>query len=152
MLVAPQVAYRETITQPVEARSTSILRQSGGRGQYGHVKIRVKPQEPGAGYEFENKTVGGFVPKEYVGPTEMQVFKKLCNAGIVAGYPVVDVKVELYDGSYHEVDSSEMAFKMAGSMAMKEALKKGNSVLLRAYTESRSCYSRRVHGRCYGWI
>ena len=128
---APQVAYRETITKPVDIEY-KYSKQSGGRGQYGHVKIRVNPQEPGAGYSFENKTVGGSVPKEYVGPTDMGI-QGAMQAGVVAGYPVVDVAVELYDGSYHEVDSSEMAFKMAGSMAMKEALKKGDSVLLEPY-------------------
>ena len=128
---APQVAYRETITKPVDVEY-KYSKQSGGRGQYGHVKLRVTPQEPGAGYIFENKTVGGYVPKEYVGPTDMGI-QGAMQAGVVAGYPVVDVAVELYDGSYHEVDSSEMAFKMAGSMAMKEALKKGDSVLLEPY-------------------
>ena len=128
---APQVAYRETITKPVDVEY-KYSKQSGGRGQYGHVKLRVTPQEPGAGYIFENKTVGGSVPKEFVGPTDMGI-QGAMQAGVVAGYPVVDVAVELYDGSYHEVDSSEMAFKMAGSMAMKEALKKGDSVLLEPY-------------------
>ena len=128
---APQVAYRETITKPVDVEY-KYSKQSGGRGQYGHVKLRVTPQEPGAGYVFENKTVGGSVPKEYVGPTDMGI-QGAMQAGVVAGYPVVDVAVELYDGSYHEVDSSEMAFKMAGSMAMKVALKKGDSVLLEPY-------------------
>ena len=128
---APQVAYRETITKPVDVEY-KYSKQSGGRGQYGHVKLRVTPQEPGTGYIFENKTVGGSVPKEYVGPTDMGI-QGAMQAGVVAGYPVVDVAVELYDGSYHEVDSSEMAFKMAGSMAMKEALKKGNSVLLEPF-------------------
>ena len=128
---APQVAYRETITKPVDVEY-KYSKQSGGRGQYGHVKLRVTPQEPGAGYIFENKTVGGSVPKEYVGPTDAGI-QGAMQSGLVAGYPVVDVAVELYDGSYHEVDSSEMAFKMAGSMAMKEALKKGDSVLLEPY-------------------
>ena len=128
---APQVAYRETITKPVDVEY-KYSKQSGGRGQYGHVKLRVTPQEPGTGYIFENKTVGGSVPKEYVGPTDMGI-QGAMQAGVVAGYPVVDVAVELYDGSYHEVDSSEMAFKMAGSMAMKDALKKGNSVLLEPF-------------------
>ena len=128
---APQVAYRETITKPVDVEY-KYSKQSGGRGQYGHVKLRVTPQEPGAGYVFENKTVGGSVPKEYVGPTDAGI-QGAMQSGLVAGYPVVDVAVELYDGSYHEVDSSEMAFKMAGSMAMKEALKKGDSVLLEPY-------------------
>lgn len=125
---APQVAYRETITQPVDVEY-KYSKQSGGRGQYGHVKIRVNPLESGEGYKFENKTVGGSVPKEYVGPVD-QGIQGAMQSGLVAGYPVVDVAVELYDGSYHEVDSSEMAFKMAGSMAFKDAMKKGNSVLL----------------------
>lgn len=127
----PQVAYRETLTQPVDVEH-KYSKQSGGRGQYGHVKIRVNPLEPGEGYKFENKTVGGSVPKEYVGPVD-QGIQGAMHAGIIAGYPVVDVGVELYDGSYHDVDSSEMAFKMAGSMAFKDALKKGNSVLLEPY-------------------
>ncbi|MBU5308666.1 elongation factor G [Clostridioides mangenotii] len=127
----PQVAYRETITQPVDVEY-KYSKQSGGRGQYGHVKIRVNPLEPGEGYKFENKTVGGSVPKEYVGPVD-QGIQGAMHAGVIAGYPVVDVGVQLYDGSYHEVDSSEMAFKMAGSMAFKDALKKGNSVLLEPY-------------------
>ena len=126
---APQVAYRETITQPVDVEY-KYSKQSGGRGQY--VKIRVAPQEPGEGYKFTNKTVGGSVPKEYVGPVDMGI-QGAMQSGIVAGYPVVDVAVELYDGSYHEVDSSEMAFKMAGSMAFKDAMKKGNAVLLEPY-------------------
>ena len=125
---APQVAYRETITVPVDVEY-KYSKQSGGRGQYGHVKIRVNPLEPGEGYKFENKTVGGSVPKEYVGPVD-QGIQGAMQSGIVAGYPVVDVGVELYDGSYHEVDSSEMAFKMAASMAFKDAMKKGNAVLL----------------------
>ena len=125
---APQVAYRETITVPVDVEY-KYSKQSGGRGQYGHVKIRVNPLEPGEGYKFENKTVGGSVPKEYIGPVD-QGIQGAMQSGIVAGYPVVDVAVELYDGSYHEVDSSEMAFKMAASMAFKDAMKKGNAVLL----------------------
>ena len=125
---APQVAYRETITVPVDVEY-KYSKQSGGRGQYGHVKIRVNPLEPGEGYKFENKTVGGSVPKEYIGPVD-QGIQGAMQSGIVAGYTVVDVAVELYDGSYHEVDSSEMAFKMAASMAFKDAMKKGNAVLL----------------------
>ena len=99
------------------------------RGQYGHVKIRMIPQEPGAGYEFVNNIVGGAIPKEYIGPVDTGI-QGAMEAGILAGYPVVDVKVELYDGSYHEVDSSEMAFKVAASMAIKEGMKKANPVLL----------------------
>lgn len=125
---APQVAYRETITQPVDVEY-KYSKQSGGRGQYGHVKIRVIPQDPGTGYKFENKTVGGSVPKEYVGPTDAGIQGAMAS-GIVAGYPVVDVAVELYDGSYHEVDSSEMAFHIAGSLAFKDAMAKAAPVLL----------------------
>ncbi|WP_432404506.1 elongation factor G [Wukongibacter sp. M2B1] len=127
----PQVAYRETITaaSDIEAK---FSRQSGGRGQYGHVKMRVTPQEPGAGYEFVNSIVGGSIPREYIPAVDAGVQGAMEN-GILAGYEVVDVKVELYDGSYHEVDSSEMAFKIAGSMAFKDAMKKGNSALLEPY-------------------
>ena len=125
---APQVAYRETIRQSVDIEN-KYAKQSGGRGQYGHVKIRMIPQEPGAGYEFVNNIVGGAIPKEYIGPVDTGI-QGAMEAGILAGYPVVDVKVELYDGSYHEVDSSEMAFKDAASMAFKEGMKKANPVLL----------------------
>ena len=104
-------------------------RQSGGRGQYGHVKIRVEPNESGKGYEFKNAIVGGAIPKEYIPAVDAGIQGAL-QTGILAGYPVVDVKVELYDGSYHEVDSSEMAFKIAGSMAIKEALRKAGSIIL----------------------
>ena len=125
---APQVAYKETIRKEVE-QDTKYARQSGGKGQYGHVKIRVEPNEPGKGYEFINAVVGGAIPKEYI-PAVDQGIQGAMNAGVLAGYPVVDVKVTLFDGSYHEVDSSEMAFKIAGSMAFKEACKKANPVIL----------------------
>ena len=125
---APQVAYRETIRQSVDIEN-KYAKQSGGRGQYGHVKIRMIPQEPGAGYEFVNNIVGGAIPKEYIGPVDTGI-QGAMEAGILAGYPVVDVKVELYDGSYHDVDSSEMAFKVAASMAFKDGMKKANPVLL----------------------
>ncbi len=125
---APQVAYRETIRQEVDIEN-KYAKQSGGRGQYGHVKIRMFPQEPGAGYEFVNNIVGGAIPKEYIGPVDAGI-QGAMEAGILAGYPVVDVRVELYDGSYHEVDSSEMAFKVAASMAFKDGMKKANPVLL----------------------
>lgn len=128
---APQVAYRETITIPVDIEH-KYSRQSGGRGQYGHVKIRVTPADPGEGYKFENKVVGGAIPKEYIGPVD-QGIQGAMESGVIAGYPVVDVSVELYDGSYHEVDSSEMAFKMAGSMAFREAMNKGKAVLLEPF-------------------
>ncbi len=124
----PQVSYRESITKPAES-DMRYARQSGGRGQYGHVKIRVEPGEEGSGYIFENKIVGGAIPKEYIGAVNEGIEEAL-KAGILGGYEVLDIKVELYDGSYHEVDSSEMAFKIAGSMAIKDALKKGNPQLL----------------------
>ena len=125
---APQVAYKETITKAV-TQETKYVRQSGGKGQYGHVKILVEPNESGKGFEFINKTVGGSVPKEYI-PAVEQGVKGAMESGVLAGFPVVDVKVTLLDGSYHEVDSSEMAFKIAGSMAFKEACKKANPVIL----------------------
>ena len=124
----PQVAYRETIRKKSEAEG-KYIRQTGGRGQYGHVKIRVEPQEAGKGYEFVNEIVGGVVPKEYIKPVDQGIQEAL-EGGVLAGYPMVDVKVELYDGSYHEVDSNEMAFKIAGSMAFKEAARKASPVLL----------------------
>ena len=124
----PQVAYKETITKAVD-QETKYARQSGGKGQYGHVKIKLEPNESGKGYEFINATVGGSIPKEYIEPVNKGIQGAL-NAGVVAGYPVVDVKVTLYDGSYHEVDSSEMAFMIAGSMAFKEAMKKAAPTLL----------------------
>ena len=124
----PQVAYKESVTKQAEA-DTKYARQSGGRGQYGHVKIRIEPQEPGVGYEFVNNIVGGAIPKEYIGSVDAGIQEAL-QAGILGGYPVLDIKVTLYDGSYHEVDSSEMAFKIAGSMAIKEAMAKANPVLL----------------------
>jgi elongation factor G len=124
----PQVAYRETIRKGAEAEGR-FVRQSGGRGQYGHVKIRVEPLPAGGGFEFEDDIVGGKVPKEFIKPTEAGI-KEALEGGILAGYPMSDLKVSLYDGSYHEVDSSEMAFKIAGSMAIKEAAKKAKPVLL----------------------
>jgi len=124
----PQVAYRETIRKSVEAEG-KFVRQSGGRGQYGHVKIRLEPMEKGGGYEFENAIVGGAVPKEYIGAVDKGIKEQLAN-GVIAGYPVVDCKVTLFDGSYHEVDSSEMAFKIAGSMAFKNAAVIASPVLL----------------------
>ena len=124
----PQVSYKETIRKSVE-QDTKYARQTGGKGQYGHVKIRIEPNESGKGYEFVNAIVGGAVPKEYI-PAVDQGIQGAMNAGVLAGYPVVDVKVTLFDGSYHEVDSSEMAFKIAGSMAFKEAMRKADPVLL----------------------
>ncbi len=125
---APQVAYKETVRKSAE-QETRYVRQSGGKGQYGHVKIRVEPNEPGKGYEFVNEIVGGAIPKEYIPAVDAGI-QGAMQAGVLAGYPVVDVKVTLYDGSYHEVDSSEMAFKIAGSMAFKDACRKAGACLL----------------------
>ena len=125
----PQVAYRETATKPVIGAEGKFVRQSGGRGQYGHAVINIEPQEAGKGYEFCNEIVGGVIPKEYIKPIDQGIQDAL-EHGVLAGYPVVDVKVHLVDGSYHDVDSSEAAFKVAGSMAIKDALKKSNPVLL----------------------
>ncbi len=125
----PQVAYRETVRKRVEDVEGKFIRQSGGRGQYGHVVINLEPGAPGTGFIFEDKVVGGAIPREYIGPVEQGVKEALEN-GVLAGYPMVDVKVELIDGSYHDVDSSEMAFKIAGSMAVKEAARRAGPVLL----------------------
>jgi len=125
----PQVAYRETIRRAAEKVEGKFVRQTGGRGQYGHVVINVYPQEAGQGFVFEDKIIGGSVPKEYIGPTE-QGIKEAMETGVLAGYPMVDVRVELIDGSYHDVDSSEIAFKIAGSMAFKEAVRRAQPVLL----------------------
>ena len=124
----PQVAYRETITQSVEQEG-KFVRQSGGRGQYGHVFIKIEPQEPGMGYEFVNAIVGGAVPREYIGAVDKGIQEQIEN-GVVAGYPVVDIRVTLYDGSYHDVDSSEVAFKIAGSIAFKDGSLKAKPILL----------------------
>jgi elongation factor G len=124
----PQVAYRETIRQHAEAEG-KFVRQTGGRGQYGHVKITLEPVPAGTGFEFVNEIVGGAIPKEYISPVEEGVRQAL-ETGVLAGFEVVDVKVTLIDGSYHEVDSSEMAFKIAGSMALKEAARRAKPVLL----------------------
>ena len=124
----PQVAYREAITKTVDAEG-KFARQSGGRGQYGHCLITLEPGEPGTGFVFENKTVGGSIPKEYIGPVE-QGIKEAMETGTIAGYPVIDIKATVYDGSYHEVDSSEMAFKVAGSMAFKNGMRKAEPVIM----------------------
>ncbi|MDH3946632.1 MAG: elongation factor G [Chromatiales bacterium] len=124
----PQVAYRETIRKAVEQEG-KFVRQSGGRGQYGHVWLKIEPREPGAGYEFENSIVGGVVPREYIPAVDKGIQEQMQN-GVIAGYPVVDFKVTLFDGSYHEVDSSEMAFKIAGSMGFREGALKADPVLL----------------------
>lgn len=125
---APQVAYRETIRKPIKTEG-KFIRQSGGKGQYGHVVIEVEPGEVGTGFEFVSKIVGGSIPKEYISPAE-QGMKEACESGILAGYPVIDLKATLVDGSFHDVDSSEMAFKIAGSMAIKDAVMKASPVLL----------------------
>lgn len=125
----PRVAYRETITRSVEKAEARFVRQSGGRGQYGHAVLKLEPLEPGTGFEFENAIVGGVIPREFIKPVEDGI-KEAMQSGVLAGYPVVDIKATLYDGSYHDVDSSEMAFKVAGSMAFKEGFQKGAPVLL----------------------
>ncbi|RME86428.1 MAG: elongation factor G, partial [Zetaproteobacteria bacterium] len=124
----PQVAYRETIRKPAKAEG-KFIRQTGGRGQYGHVWLELEPLEPGGGFEFVNKIVGGVVPKEYI-PAVQKGIEEAMQNGVLAGYPVVDVRATLFDGSYHEVDSSEMAFKIAASMAFREAAKQANPVIL----------------------
>ena len=129
----PQVAYRETIRKSVEAEG-KFVRQSGGHGQYGHCWLKLEPQEPGEGFTFENKIVGGVIPKEYIKPIEEGV-KQAMEGGVLAGYPMVDIKATVYDGSFHEVDSSEAAFKIAGSMAFKNGAEKANPVLLEPYVK-----------------
>jgi len=124
----PQVAYKETIKTGAKAEG-KFVRQTGGRGQYGHVYIEIEPLESGKGFEFLNKIVGGTIPREYVPAVEKGI-KEAADRGVLAGYPVVDIQAKLYDGSYHDVDSSEMAFKIAGSMAFKEAIKKAKPILL----------------------
>ncbi|MFS8906466.1 elongation factor G [Synechococcus sp. O70.2] len=125
----PQVAYRETIRKAVSRVEGKFIRQTGGRGQYGHVVIDLEPAEPGTGFEFISKIVGGAIPKEYIPPAE-QGIREACESGVLAGYPLIDIRVTLVDGSFHEVDSSEMAFKIAGSLALKEAARRANPVLL----------------------
>src|ERR687897_2102729 len=124
----PQVAYKETLTAPAEGHGR-FIRQTGGRGQFGEAKIRLIPLPPGTGYQFENETTGGSIPREYIKPVDEGI-KEALTRGILAGYPIDDVKIELYDGSFHDVDSSEMAFKIAGSMAFQDAAKKAKPVLL----------------------
>jgi elongation factor G len=127
----PQVAYKETITRTIEAEG-KFIRQSGGRGQYGHVKIEIGPNETGKGFEFEDAIVGGSIPREYIPSVRMGI-EGAMNSGVLAGYPVHDVKVKLFEGSYHDVDSSEMAFKIAGSIALQEGCKKAGAVLLEPF-------------------
>jgi len=125
----PQVAYRETIKKRVDKVEGKFIRQSGGKGQYGHVVINVMPAEQGQGFVFEDKIVGGVIPREFIGPVEAGI-KEALEGGVIAGYPMVDVKVELVYGSYHDVDSSEMAFKIAGSMAVKDGARKAGAIIL----------------------
>ena len=141
----PQVAYRETMRKSAEKVEGKFVRQTGGRGQYGHVVINLYPQEPGHGFVFDDKIVGGSVPREFIGPAE-QGIKEAMDTGVLAGYPMVDVRVELIDGSYHDVDSSEMAFKIAGSMAFKEALRKANPSPPRAHHGRGGRDPRGLHG------
>jgi elongation factor G len=130
----PQVAFRETVRKPVQQVEGKFVRQSGGKGQYGHVVINLEPGEAGSGFVFEDKIVGGVIPREFIKPTEAGIKEALEN-GVLAGYPMVDVKVTLVFGSYHDVDSSEMAFKIAGSMAVKEAARQAHPVLLEPVME-----------------
>jgi elongation factor G len=125
----PQVAYRESITRPVEKSECRYIKQTGGRGQYGHVVLEMQPGEPGSGILFENGIIGGVIPREYIPAVEKGV-RESADGGVLAGYPVTDIRVRLYDGSFHEVDSNEMAFKMAGSIAFKEGMQKAGPVLL----------------------
>ena len=146
---APQVAYRETIRKAVQKVEGKFVRQTGGRGQFGHVYVDMEPNEPGKGYEFENKVVGGAIPKEYISSVDAGI-KEALESGVIAGFPMVDIKVRLVDGSYHEVDSSEMAFKIAGSMAAKAAAQKASPVLLEpmmtVVVETPSDYTGTVSG------
>ena len=140
----PQVAYRETIRKSIE-QENKYVRQTGGRGQYGHVWLRIEPQEPGTGYEFVNEIVGGAIPREYIPAVDKGIKERMEN-GVIAGYPVVDVKVTLYDGSFHDVDSSEMAFKIAGSQCFREGAKKADAVLLEPIMKVEVVDTRRLYG------
>ena len=142
----PQVAYRETITVPVEKIEERYIRQTGGRGQYGHVVISLEPTGPGGGYEFVDKIVGGVIPREYIPAVDAGIQEAL-EGGVLAGYPMVDVRAILTYGSYHDVDSSEMAFKIAGSMAFKKAARAGEARAARADHERRGRHPRGLHGR-----
>ena len=137
----PQVAYKETLTRPADGEM-KYAKQTGGRGQYGHAKIHLFPGEPGTGYIFENEIVGGSIPKEFIKPIDEGI-KEALTRGVLAGYPVDDVRIELYDGSYHDVDSSEMAFKIAGSMAFQDAAKKAKPGAARAGDARRGRRARR---------
>ncbi len=142
----PQVAYREAVRRKAEHVRARFVRQTGGRGQFGDVIIDLEPNEPGAGYEFVNKITGGSIPKEYIGPVDQGIQEAMAS-GVLAGFPVVDIKVTLVDGSFHDVDSSEMAFKIAGSMAFKDAMRKAGPDAARAGVRRRGRHARGVHGR-----
>ena len=144
----PQVAYRESITQKVDAEG-KFIKQSGGRGKYGHVWIELMPNEPGKGYEFINGIIGGVVPKEYI-PSVSAGIQEAMRNGVIAGFPVVDIKARIYDGSFHDVDSDEISFKVAGSIAFKEGAKKAKPILLEPIMDCGSCYSGRISWRCDG--
>jgi elongation factor G len=141
----PQVAYKETLTRPADGEM-KYAKQTGGRGQYGHVKIHLYPGEPGTGYVFEDEIVGGAIPKEFIKPVNEGI-KEALTRGVLAGYPIDDVRIELYDGSYHDVDSSEMAFKIAGSMAFQDAAKKARTGAARAGDARRGRRAQGIHGR-----
>jgi elongation factor G len=142
----PQVAYRESIRKDGVEVQGKFIRQSGGRGQYGDVWLRLSQNEAGEGFEFINSIKGGVVPGEYIKPVEQGIEEAMSN-GVIAGYPVVDIKAELYDGSYHDVDSSEMAFKIAGSMALQDGVKKANPVLLEPVMKVVVVTPEELHGR-----
>ena len=142
---APQVAYRETITRPVDVQG-KFVRQSGGRGQYGDVRLKAEPLERGSGFEFENAVVGGTIPREYIPAVQKGVEEAMQN-GPLLGFPIVDMKVSVYDGSYHEVDSSEMAFKIAASMAIKEVMAKGVAAVLEPVMRVEVVTPEKLHGR-----
>ena len=139
------MAYKETLTRPADGEM-KYAKQTGGRGQYGHCKIHLFPGEPGSGYIFENEIVGGSIPKEFIKPIDEGI-KEALTRGVLAGYPIDDVRIELYDGSYHDVDSSEMAFKIAGSMAFQDAAKKARPVLLEPVMRVEVVVPEGTHGR-----
>ena len=142
---APQIAYRETITKPADGEG-KFIRQSGGRGQYGHACVQIQPNEKGKGVEIENKIVGGAIPKEYI-PAVIDGIEEAIKGGVYAGYQVIDIKVQVVDGTFHEVDSNELAFKMAGIFALKDAFKKAAPDSARTDHEGGSDHARRISGR-----
>ena len=145
----PQVAYRETIRRTAVGVHGRFVRQTGGRGQYGHIVIDIEPGEPGSGFVFDDKIKGGVIPREYIPSVEKGV-KDALNSGVLAGYPLVDLKVALVDGSYHDVDSSEMAFRIAGSMALKEAVRRASPALLEPVMDVEVVTPAGIHGRSHG--